>query len=242
MTRVLRLHCSRVDKMAFRYGFSDETVAGLHCLLTVTRRRSGQLNCCLDLGAYLHFSQSGLCLSSSVSWNPTSLSRLVPIAKTAPMPRLRQRMCCRRGSTRGQPLHATSSPSTKSSSQSSDYYAGRYPNTRSGWGRVIGSGHRMGSPAPHFPTASPSPTTRNALFSFNFSLNLPRITASITMVFREEAQVEEQCTRPTGLSSGKAGQHSGLHEGSGGLNVEIAPGDPRPSEGWCRIVEEPPEE
>ena len=62
------------------------------------------------------------------------------------------------------------------------------------------------------------------------------------MVFREEAQVEEQCTRPVGLSSEKAGQHSGLQEGSGGVNVEIAPGDPGPFEGWCRIVEEPPEE
>ena len=52
MTGVLRLHCIRVDKMTFRYGFSDEPIAGLHCLLTVTRRRSGQLNCCLDLVAY----------------------------------------------------------------------------------------------------------------------------------------------------------------------------------------------
>ena len=40
MTGVLRLHCSRVDIMAFCYGFSDELVAGLHCLLIVTRRRS----------------------------------------------------------------------------------------------------------------------------------------------------------------------------------------------------------
>ena len=74
--------------------------------------------------------------------------------------------------------------------------------------------------------------------------------------------MEEQCTRPTGLSSEKAGQHSGLQEGSGGMNVqepkaqvrrahdvEIVPGDPGPSvseaapaKGWCRIVEEPPDE
>ena len=116
MTGVLRLHCSRVDKMAFRYGFSDEPVAGLHCLLTVTRRRSGQLNCCLDLAAYLHFSQSRPCLSSSVSWNSASSSPLVPTAETTPMPRLRQRMCCHRGGTRGQPLRAPFSPSTESSS------------------------------------------------------------------------------------------------------------------------------
>ena len=138
--------------MAFLYGFSNEPVAGLHCLLIVTRRRSGQLNCCLDFAAYLHFSRSSLFLSSSVSWNSASPSPLVPTAsETTPMPRMRQRMRCRRGGTRGQPLHAPSSPSTKSSSHSSDYYVGHYPNTRSGRGQVLGSGHRMGSPAPHFP-------------------------------------------------------------------------------------------
>ena len=184
---VLRLHCIRVDKMAFRYGFSDEPVAGLHCLLTMTRRRSGQLNCCVDLATYLHFSQSGPCLSSSVFWNSPSPSPLVPTAETAPMPRLRHRMPHHRGSTRGQPLRAPSSPSTESSSQSSDYHAGRYPDTRSGQGRVVGSGHRMSSPAPHFPSASLSPTTCTTHFSFNFSLNCPHITAKITVVFREEA-------------------------------------------------------
>ena len=173
MMSVLRLHCSRVNKMVFRYGFSDEPVAGLHYLLIVTRRRSGQLNCCLDLVAYLHFSRSGPCLSSSISWNFSSPSPLVPTAETAPMPRLRQRMRFRKGSTRGQPLRTPSSPSTESSSQSNDYHAGRYLDTRSGRGRVLGSSHCMGSPAPHFPTASPSPTTCTALFSFNCSLNRP---------------------------------------------------------------------
>ena len=62
------------------------------------------------------------------------------------------------------------------------------------------------------------------------------------MVLSEEAQTEEECTRPVGLSSEKAGQHLGLQEGSCGMNVEVAPGDPGPSEGWCRIVEEPPGE
>ena len=100
----------------------------------------------------------------------------------------------------------------------------------------------MGSPAPHFPSASPSPTTCTVLFSFNLSLKCPRITASITVVFREEAQTEEECTRLAGLSSKKASQHSGLQEGSRGMHVEVAPSDPGPSEGWCRIVEEPPEE
>ena len=136
MMGVLRLHCNWVDKMAFFYGFSDEPVTGLQFLLTVTRRRSGQLNCCVDLASYLHFSRSCPCLSSSISWNSASPSPLVPTAsETAPMPRVRQRMCSRRGSTRGQPLRAPSSPSTElSSGQSSDYYAGRYPNIRSGRG------------------------------------------------------------------------------------------------------------
>ena len=84
--------------------------------------------------------------------------------------------------------------------------------------------------------------TRTAQFSFNFSLNRPRITALVTVVFREEAQMEEECTRPAGLSSEKASQHSGLQEGSRGMHVEVAPSDPGPSEGWCRIVEEPAEE
>ena len=83
--------------------------------------------------------------------------------------------------------------------------------------------------------------TRNALFSFNFSLNCPRITVSITVVFREEAQMEEQCTRLVGLSSEKAGQHSGLQEGSSGMTVEVAPSNPGTSEGWCQIIEEPKE-
>ena len=97
----------------------------------------------------------------------------------------------------------------------------------------------MDSPTPRFLTASsPSPTTRSAQFSFNFSLNRPRITASVTVVFRKEAQTEEECTHPAGLSSEKAGHHSGLQEGSRGMNVEVAPSDPGPSEGWCRIVEE----
>ena len=176
-------------------------------------RRSGHLNCYLDLGENLHFSRSGLCLSSSVSWNPASPSRLVPTTETAPMPHLRQWMHCCRGRTRGQPLRAPSIPSTESSSgQSSDYYAGRYPNTMSGRGRIVGSCQRMHSPAPRFPTAS-SPsmaTTRTAQFSFNFSLNRPRIIASVTVVFREEAQTEEECTCLVVLSSEKAGQHSGL--------------------------------
>ena len=41
--------------------------------------------------------------------------------------------------------------------------------------------------------------------------------------------MEEQCTRPMGLSSEKVGQHSGLQEGSGGMTVEVAPSDLRPS-------------
>ena len=180
--------------MAFSYDFLDEPVVGLHCLLTVTTRRSGQLNCCLDLAAYMHLSRFCLCLSSSVNWNSASPSPLVPTApEIAPMPRVRHRMCCRRGSTRGQPRRAPSSPSTESnSSQSSDYYLCRYPNTRSGRGRLVGSGHRMDSPAPRFPTtSSPSPMTCTAQFSFNYSLNRPRITDLVTVVFREEAQTEE---------------------------------------------------
>ena len=66
--------------------------------------------------------------------------------------------------------------------------------------------------------------------------------ALVTMVFREEAQTEEECTCPAGLSSEKSGQHSGLQEGSCGMHVEVAPSDPGPSEGWCQIVEEPSEE
>ena len=62
------------------------------------------------------------------------------------------------------------------------------------------------------------------------------------MVFCEEAQTEEECTRPAGLSSEKVGQHSGLQEGSRGMHVEVTPNDPGPSEGWCRIVEEPAED
>ena len=92
------------------------------------------------------------------------------------------------------------------------------------------------------------------------------------MVFREEAEVEEQCTHPMGLFSEKA-QLSSLQVGLGDVNVqepeaqvlrardvEMALGDPGPSVSeaaptmdllnkdgdmsalWCRIVEEPPDE
>ena len=162
--------------MAFSHGFSDKPVAGLHCLLTVTIRRSGQLNFCLDFAAYLHFSQFCLCLFSFVNWNSASSSPLVPTApEIAPMPRVCHRMRCRRGSTRGQSRRAPSSTSTEmTSGQSSDYYLGRYPNTRSGRDRLVASGHRMDSPAPGFPTASsPSPTMRTAQLSFDCTLNRP---------------------------------------------------------------------
>ena len=82
--------------------------AGLPNVRTVTSKRS-RLNYCLDFGDNLHFSHSGFCMLSSVSLNfhlpQSSVSPALPLllgpsVMTENMPRLRQRMRCRRGSTR----------------------------------------------------------------------------------------------------------------------------------------------
>jgi len=167
---------------------------------------------------------------------------------------------------RGHPLRAPSSSSSDSPSLSSDFFADHYPRTCSGRGHFHDSSHYLGSPAPRPPTTMPSPMTSFTLFSFNCSLNRPRITTHITVVFHEEAQLGEPSSHPAGLGSDNA-QTLNLQMGIASTStqapdaqarsahgVEMAPVNLGPSEsesalardllatGWCRIVEEPPDD
>lgn len=96
-----------------------------------------------------------------------------PTASVSPMPCRHHRMRSRRG----HPRRAPSSPSSDSPSPSSDFSVGHYPRTRSGRGCLLASSH--------YPM--PSPLSGSMLFTFNYSLNCPRITAHILVVFHEEA-------------------------------------------------------
>lgn len=100
---------------------------------------------------------------------------------TFDMPRLHHRMRCRRGT----PRRAPSSPSSISTSLSSDFITGHYPHTRSGRGRLHLPNHY---PEPRPLDSTSSPTFGPAIFTFNCSLNHPRITAHVSVFFHEEAQ------------------------------------------------------
>ena len=151
---------------------------------TVTGKRSS-LYCCLDFGEDLHLSLTGSCLLASFELRPHSplpLLLLLPsqfAASSESMPRLRHRMRCRRGSSRNQSRRPPSTPSTSSDPPShSDSHHSPHSD------RILHSGRRIHSTNP-----MPPPThTQTASFSYNSSLNRPRVTASITVVFQEEPQ------------------------------------------------------
>lgn len=178
--------------------------------------------------------------------------RFYPIASVSPMPRWRHRMRSRRG----HPRRAPSSPSSDSPSLSSDFSVGHYPHTRSGRGRLLASSH--------YPV--PSPSSGSVLFTFNCSLNRPRITAHILVVFHEEAQEGESSSHPEGPGSvtvstsnlqmwiGSTSLQCPDAQARNAQAVVMVPVVPGPSEseaalardlpdtGWCRIVEEPPDD
>jgi len=92
-------------------------------------------------------------------------------AAPSQMPRVHQRMGCRRG----QPWRAPTSLSSDSPSLSSELFARCYPSTRNGRGRLRASRHHLGPPS----------SSGSAIFSFKSSLHRPRIMAHITVVFHE---------------------------------------------------------
>ena len=136
----------------------------------------------MDFGEKLHFSHAGSFNLSSVALLPLSPQSYVhlfppcPVVSSATMSRLRQRMRYRRGSMRHQ---IRCSPSTSGTSSVSTSHSDSQPR-----GRLLHSGRCLASPTP----STPLTQTHTAHFSFNSTLNRSRVTASITVVFREEPQ------------------------------------------------------
>lgn len=172
------------------------------------------------------------------------------------MPRLHHRM----RSHRGTPRRAPSNPSSTSPSLPSELTAGHYPRTRSGRGRFH-------LPSHYPPDSTSSPSFSSTIFTFNCTLNRPRITTHISVFFHEEAQaVGESSSQQEGHASVSAQNPFSLqvpeipiHNALDVVMETAAPGSsktaaPRardeteaararelPEFGWCRIVEEPPD-
>lgn len=212
-------------------------------------------NAVLPLLSIQHLSQVTVLILSFHS--PTIAAAWIHLFSA--MPHLRHRLRSRCGSSRGCPARYLSSPSSISASLSSGTLPGHYPRTRSGRGHYIDTHHGWSSLAPRPPATSPPPTTCSARFTFSSSLIRPRITALFTVVFHEESSA-----LPVGLEMDPA-QTSNFQMGEGSASLQVpevpassvpdvamAPADPGPSKseealardlmasGWCRIVEEPP--
>ena len=185
---------------------------------TTTGKRSRN-NCCLELDDSIHISLSGSCMSATVFLNilpthppvnPSALCSSSPNSAES-MPRLRQRMRCRRGSTRSTKRHSTSPSSSPSEISSPSDSLPRLLH-----GRLIRSRRRLDSPSS---SALPA-QSHTALFSFDSSLNWPRVSVAISVVFLEEPQVENPsegqgpvgCTNLDEALHGSRGQPSGSKE------------------------------
>lgn len=93
------------------------------------------------------------------------------------MPKLRQRMGCKRGSSRGRVIRQPSSSTSDSSSYSSGFCSDRYPVTRSGRGRSRGQ-HNSAS-------KSHNSHSHTARFQFPCTLSNYSFIASVTIELRE---------------------------------------------------------
>ena len=113
------------------------------------------------------------------------------VAEVLVMPRLRHRMRSHRGTHRRAPSH----PSSNAPFISSDLSTGHYPRTRSGRGRLHLPGHFP-------PDSSSSPSFGLVIFTFNCSLNHPRITAHVSVFLLEEGkEAWGSSTHQEGLAS-----------------------------------------
>lgn len=177
---VIRVSFLAMDELPKPVSQSCSPKAGVSCHRTSTGKRSS-LNCCLDFDNNFHFSLAGNCLFASFSLRPQPVvsSPLfgLPLVSVS-MPRLRHRMRCRRGSSRGRLRRPSPSPSSTSSSSS---HEGSSSLSR---GRRTRSGRCMSSPLASHPPAQ----THTTQFSFNCALSRPRVTATITVAFREDPQ------------------------------------------------------
>lgn len=157
------------------------------------------------------------------------------------MSRPRQLMLSRRGSGRGNPSH----PSVGSSSM------GQAPPPL-GTESILRPSQFLD---PDSPGSSNSPSFGYAIFSFNCSPNRPRITAHVSILFLEEAQEEGELSAPLPHTEEDQNPNSprpstdmqhGTSQPASAINiVPVAHAQPDRQEhedGWCRIVEEPPDE
>ena len=151
---------------------------------TTTGKRSRH-TCCLEPADSIHISIAGFCLSATVVLgippatcpvNTQSLQSSSPV-KAAKIPRLRQRMRCRR-----EPSHSARRYSPSFSSSPSDTSAPSGSLPRLFRGRLLRSGRRLDSPSGDALPAQ----SHTALFSFDCALNRPRVTVAISVVFLEE--------------------------------------------------------
>ena len=157
------------------------------------------------------------------------------------MRRPRQRMLSRRGSGRGNP----SRPPAGSGSM-------EHASNPRGTERILTPSKYLD---PNSPDSANSPSFGSATFSFNCSLTRPQITAHVSVLFIEEAQDE-------GEPSATIPHNEEVHNPSSpNPTTDMQQGQPQPAsaislvpdahaqpdmqeleEGWCRIVEEQPDE
>jgi len=165
------------------------------------------------------------------------------------MPRPRQRMLSRRGSGWGN----TSHPSSGSGSMGQD----PRPHGIEG---ILRPSQFLDPSSPGY---SNSPSFSSAIFSFNCSLNRPRITAHVSILFLEEAQDEGDPSAPMPLTEedqnpntlrpiadmqlGTTPQASAVNVNPGAHALPdrhdhaTAQDQDLNEGGWCRIVEESPD-
>ena len=151
---------------------------------TTTGKRSRH-TCCLEPADSLHISIAGSCKFSSLVLGIPPEPNLVnsPSLQSyssnsaANMPQLRQRMRCRRGSSR---TARRRSPSTSTSPSKISLPSDSLPCLFHG--RLFRSGRRLDSPSGDALPAQ----SHTTLFSFDCALNRPRVNVAISVVFLEE--------------------------------------------------------
>lgn len=175
---------------------------------TITGRRCSLLGCMETIPGY-HYSHSNFCLSNSnLQVSPSAHGGVAPVlvapscslpvhAAANTMPRLRQRMTCRRGATRGR--SASDRPSI---SFGGDPFT-EQTERRLAQDHSVPPGHTHGNHPSAPPLAAPpSPsfsvphhsgnhilrqTSQRAKLRFDSAFNRPTITAYITITLREES-------------------------------------------------------
>lgn len=182
----------------------------------MTMRKRCQILHCIEMVEGTHFSHNLLCCyriaASTLNFafelriphSPTPTGHPIP-HPTPPstrqtnsnqtnMPRLRHRMRCRRGSSRGRvtrpPLLSllNSIPSDSSTPSTTAHFTSQCPATRSGWGcaQTACSKHATNSHQPPNASVSMMQPYHSTQFQFRCTLECPCIIVAIFVAFREE--------------------------------------------------------